>query len=67
MQFSAQQIQGGGQYGPKTKTGNWFEDLLTQECKYAEFRNKKDSGKLLINLRAKRMKICCAPVALSYW
>ena len=66
MQFSAQQIQGGGQYGPKTKTGNWFEDLLTQECKYAEFRNKKDSGKLLINLRAKRMKTCCAPVALSY-
>lgn len=31
MQFSTQQVAGGAQYGPRTRVGNWFEDMVLQE------------------------------------
>jgi hypothetical protein len=130
MQFSVQQLSGGAQYGPRTRVGNWFEDIVLQEerwvwsciiptqskhgvvtlglsllgwlgklvvcwmltytnigmgiqadnvcpkswslirradaphhtARYAEFRHKKESGKLAIGFRSRRFNICCQKV-----
>jgi hypothetical protein len=35
MQFSTQQVAGGAQYGPRTRVGNWFEDIVLQEERWA--------------------------------
>jgi hypothetical protein len=32
MQFSQQQLSGGALYGPRTRVGNWFEDIVLQVC-----------------------------------
>ena len=31
--YTPQQLAGGGRYGPKTKIGNWSEDLSLEEVK----------------------------------
>lgn len=33
LNFTTQQIQGGGKYATKTKIGNWYEDTVLEEIK----------------------------------
>ena len=47
MQFTPQQLAGGGRYSSKTKIGNWSEDLSLQEVRLAEYLKRKNAGKLL--------------------
>jgi len=47
MQFTPQQLAGGGRYSSKTKIGNWSEDLSLQDVRLAEYLKRKGAGKLL--------------------
>lgn len=47
MQFTPQQLAGGGRYSSKTKIGNWSEDLSLQDVRLAEYLKRKAAGKLL--------------------
>jgi len=58
MQFAPQELQGGTLYGPKTRVGNWFNETVLQEERYAEFRKKKETGELAIGFRSHRFYIC---------
>ena len=45
MQFTPQQLAGGGRYSSKTKIGNWSEDLSLQNVRLAEYLKRKAAGK----------------------
>ena len=64
MNFSGQQLQGGAQYSARTRVGNWQEDIQLMEEKYADFRKKKETGKLAIGIRSRRFHICLQKVGV---
>ena len=42
MQFTTQQLRGGGKYSVKAKIGNWYEDMVLDETKFKEYISLKD-------------------------
>lgn len=47
MQFTPQQLAGGGRYSNKTKIGNWSEDEALEQLRLADYLHRKRTGKLL--------------------
>ena len=66
MQFTPQQLAGGGRYGCKTKIGNWSEDLSLQEVRLAEYLKRKAAGKLLAAQDRKEQILFTSRVPHSY-
>ena len=50
MYFTPQQLSGGPKYTHGTRVGNWSEDYEMAGHNQKEYLDKKDKGKLLINL-----------------
>lgn len=50
MYFTPQQLSGGPKYSHGTRVGNWSEDFDLAGHSQKEYLDKKDKGKLLINL-----------------
>jgi hypothetical protein len=66
MQFTPQQLAGGGRYSSKTKIGNWSEDLSLQEVRLAEYLKRKAAGKLLAAQDRKEQLLFTSRVPHSY-
>lgn len=66
MQFTPQQLAGAGRYGPKTRIGNWQEDVELDETKFMDYAANKAKGKLASNHRQNKMNKCNAKVPHSY-
>jgi len=66
MQFTPQQLAGGGRYSNKTKIGNWSEDLSLQEVRLAEYLKQKASGNLLAAQDRKQEILFTSRVPHSY-
>ena len=47
MQFTPQQLAGGGRYSFKTKIGNWSEEKALEEIMLQDFLARKGQGSLL--------------------
>ena len=56
MQFTPQQLAGAQRYGPRTRVGNWQEDCILEEAKIADFRPKREQGKLMLGRRDVKIK-----------
>lgn len=41
MNFTPQQLAGGGSYNCKTRVGNWHEDVCLEETKFADFKRAR--------------------------
>ena len=54
MQFTPQQLAGGGSYGCKTKIGNWSEEKSLEEIMLQDFLARKKTGNLLSLKERKR-------------
>ena len=54
MQFTPQQLAGGGRYSFKTKIGNWSEEKALEEIMLQDFLARKQSGTLLSLKERKR-------------
>jgi calcyphosin len=54
MQFTPQQLAGGGKYGFKTKIGNWSEEKSLEEIMLQDFLRRKSKGDLLSLKERKR-------------
>ncbi len=48
MQFTPQQMRGGGRYKNCTRLGNWFEEIAVEESKLADFQRKSVKGNLTL-------------------
>ena len=66
MQFTPQQLAGGGRYSSKTKIGNWSEDLSLQDVRLAEYLKRKAAGKLLAAQDRKQELLFMSRVPHSY-
>lgn len=66
MQFTPQQIAGGGKYSSVTRIGNWAEEIALSNSKLNNFQQQSAGGSLL--LRKQQMKIakCTQPVPHSF-
>jgi len=56
MQFTPQQLAGAQRYGHRTRIGNWLEDSQLEECKVADFRDKRQKGSLMLGKRQERLQ-----------
>mmetsp|Transcript_17959 Transcript_17959/g.56317 ORF Transcript_17959/g.56317 Transcript_17959/m.56317 type:complete len:289 (+) Transcript_17959:33-899(+) len=65
MQFTAAQLSGGSRYGPKTRVGNWLEDMELEEEKRAQFSASQAEGKLVMSQMSEKASLYTRPVALS--
>jgi len=66
MNFTPQQLAGGGRYNPKTHIGNWHEDCMMNEAKMKDYQQKKAAGKLHCSHRQQKMQLCNQSVPHSY-
>lgn len=48
LNFTTQQLQGGGKYSSKTKIGNWYEDMVLDEMKFKDYLRSKENNQLLV-------------------
>lgn len=48
LNFTTQQLQGGGKYSVKTKIGNWYEDMVLDEMKFKDYLHLKEQNSLLV-------------------
>mmetsp|Transcript_31091 Transcript_31091/g.69806 ORF Transcript_31091/g.69806 Transcript_31091/m.69806 type:complete len:310 (+) Transcript_31091:51-980(+) len=63
MQFTPQQLAGSVSYNPKTRVGNWVEDICLQDYHQAHFEDKKNNGSLELQRRRAKLGAGNAPVA----
>ena len=63
MQFTPQQLAGGHKYSAKTKVGNWYEDALLEEAKYADFQRTYTSGTLALRKQEEKKARCLKHVS----
>jgi hypothetical protein len=63
MQFTPQQLAGGHKYSAKTKVGNWYEDALLEEAKYADFQRTYASGTLALRKQEEKKARCLKHVS----
>jgi len=54
LNFTTQQLQGGGKYSVKTKIGNYFEDQQLDEIKFKEFVRLKENNGLLVAVKEEK-------------
>jgi Ca2+-binding EF-hand superfamily protein len=55
MQFTPQQLSGGPRFAPRTKIGNWYEEIALEESKLEQFQKRAASG--TSSLRRQQSKI----------
>ena len=48
LNYTTQQLQGGGKYSVKTKIGNWYEDMVMDETKFKDYIRLKESNNLMV-------------------
>ena len=48
LNYTKQQLQGGGKYSVKTKIGNWYEDMVMDETKFKDYIRLKESNNLMV-------------------
>jgi hypothetical protein len=65
MQFTTQQLRGGGKYSVKAKIGNWYEDMVLDETKFKEYISLKDSNGLLVSQKEAKYAGMLARVDLT--
>lgn len=66
MQYTPQQLAGGGKYSRGVRIGNWYEDDDTADAKLASFAKKKVSGGLATSHKARKEKLLTQVVPHSY-
>ena len=64
MQFTPQQLAGAGRYKPRTRIGNWQEDIRLEETKFKDFRRKKEQGLLGMSAHERKMALCLQKVGI---
>eukprot|EP00921_Rhytidocystis_pertsovi_P015999 GHVQ01025302.1.p1 GENE.GHVQ01025302.1~~GHVQ01025302.1.p1 ORF type:complete len:299 (+),score=41.83 GHVQ01025302.1:170-1066(+) len=62
MHFTPQQLSGGANFHHKCRIGNWSEDCCLTEDKIKDYQRRKESGTLLADQIAKRLRLCNLPV-----
>lgn len=65
MQFTPQQLAGGGSYSSVTRIGNWREEIALSEAKLKEFRSNSSGGSL--HLRKQQNKLTKCLQLVSYF
>ena len=63
MQFTPQQMRGGGRYANNTRIGNWFEELAVEDSKQADFQRKVSNGNLLLRNHQNKKRQCTQQVS----
>jgi hypothetical protein len=58
MQFTPQQLAGGGSYDSVTRIGNWREEIALAEAKLKEFRNNSSGGSLHLRKQQNKLSKC---------
>lgn len=58
MQFTPQQLAGGGSYHPVTRIGNWREEISLAEAKLKEFRQNSAGGSLHLRKQQNKLSKC---------
>ena len=48
LNYTTQQLQGGGKYSVKAKIGNWYEDMVMDETKFKDYIRLKESNGLMV-------------------
>lgn len=48
LNYTTQQLQGGGKYSVKTKIGNWYEDMVMDETKFKDYIRLKETNNLMV-------------------
>ena len=66
MYYTPQQLSGGPRYGCKTRVGNWSEDVDFGTHAQRNYLDKKDKGKLLINLQQQKFAKAFQRVPQTY-
>lgn len=66
MQFTPQQMRGGGRYNNHTRIGNWFEEKAVEDSKQADFQRKVSSGNLLLRTHQAKKGQCLQQVPHSF-
>jgi hypothetical protein len=66
MQFTPQQMRGGGRYATHTRIGNWLEEIAVEDCKQADFQRKVSNGNLLLRNHQAKKGQCMQEVPHSY-
>ena len=66
MQFTPQQLAGGGRYSFKTKIGNWSEEKALEEIMLQDFLARKGQGSLLSLKERKRDLLAMAKVPHTF-
>lgn len=66
MNFTPQQLSGGGKYSHKTKIGNWYEDLERKEERMKKYIKDKEENKLAVNLTQQKYAKSFKKVPHSY-
>lgn len=66
MYYTPQQLSGGPRYGAKTRVGNWSEDVDFGTHAQRNYLDKKDKGKLLINLQQQKFAKAFQRVPQTY-
>lgn len=51
LNYTTQQLQGGGKYSVKTKIGNWYEDMVMDETKFKDYIRLKETNNLMVAKR----------------
>ena len=63
MQFTPQQLAGAQRYGSKTRIGNWFEDLCTNDAKKKDLKFQAKAS----NAFEEKMRFCTQLVSSSVY
>ncbi|GMI00940.1 hypothetical protein TrVE_jg7309 [Triparma verrucosa] len=66
MNFTPQQLAGGGSYNCKTRVGNWHEDVCLEETKFADFKRARATGTLTMGMFNKKVATCTSAVPHSF-
>jgi len=66
MQYTPQQLAGGGKYSRGVRIGNWYEDSDYADAKLLAFAKKKASGGLATSQKARREQLLTQAVPHSF-
>jgi hypothetical protein len=66
MNFTPQQLAGGGSYNCKTRVGNWLEDVCLEEAKFGDFKRAREHGTLTMGMFNTKVASCTSTVPHTY-
>ncbi|CEM34597.1 unnamed protein product [Vitrella brassicaformis CCMP3155] len=66
MQFTAQQLSGGGRFSHRCRIGNWSEDEFLEEVRLKDFLKRKQEGRLYVTAKQQRLQRCLAATEPSF-